>query len=227
MGKAIIVPPMEKYLQGLGYEYVGSQFVPLIPITPPTTQLSWLKKENVDLALGVMIDPGAQATMKEAARLDMGTGRGSKTTFAFCNTHLGVMIDALGAEFSEGAITPGDLPPKDYQCKGNDFFNELQDRYRPDKKIAHIMYGHGMVEVMIQVEALRLALEKVPFEKLKPVDVLKNGFYRISNLDTGELTGTFLSYGPGQIEGCKEVRVWQAQKGRVVKLGTWPVRHLY
>ena len=34
----------------------------------------------------------------------------------------------------------------------------------------------GMLEAMIQVEALRLAMQKVPFEKLKPADVLNQWF---------------------------------------------------
>ena len=89
------------------------------------------------------------------------------------------------------------------------------------------MYAFGMVEVMIQVEALRLALQKVPFDKLTPAEVLKNGFQRIKNFNTGELTGTPLTYGPGQIEGCGSVVLWQAQKGKVVKIGRYPLRHLY
>jgi ABC-type branched-subunit amino acid transport system substrate-binding protein len=227
MGKSIEVPEMEAYLKRLGYEFVGSQYVPLIPATPPTTQLMWLKEKKVDLALGVMIDPGSQPTIKEAVRLDMGTRLGAKVTFAFCNTHLEVMIRSMGAELSEGVIAPGDLPPLDYPCAGIKFRNELQDKYRPGKKVTHLMYSHGMVEAMVQVEALRLALQEVPFEKLRPVDVLKNGFYRIKNFDTGELTGTLLTYGPGNIEGCSAVRIWQAQGGKIVKLGIWPLRHIY
>jgi len=227
MGKAIIIPKMEAYLKKLGFEFVGSQFVPLIPTTPPTTQLMWLKENKVDLVLGIMIEPGAEATIKEAVRLDMGANRGYKTVFAFSNSHLDVMIRSMGAELSDGVIIPGDMPPKDYPCDGIKFFNELQNKYRPDKKISHIMYAFGMVEVMIQVEALRLALQKVPFEKLTPAEVLKNGFHRIKNLNTGEITGTPLTYGPGQIEGCGSVVVWQIQKGKVVKIGRYPLRHLY
>jgi hypothetical protein len=227
MGKAMEIPEMEAYLKKLGYEFVGSQYVPLIPTTPPTTQLMWLKEKKVDLAFGVMIDPGSQPTIKEAVRLDMGTRLGSKITFAFCNSHLEVMMRSMGAELSEGVLMPGDLPPKEYPCAGIKFLNELQDKYRPGKKVTHLMYEHGMVEIMVQTEALRLALQEVPFEKMKPVDVLKNGFYKIKNFDTGELTGTPLTYGPGNIEGCSAVRLWQAQGGKIVKLGVWPLRHLY
>ena len=85
----------------------------------------------------------------------------------------------------------------------------------------------GTLEAMIQVEALRLALEKVPFEKLKPADVLEQGFYRIKNLDTGNISSVPITYGPGKIEGVDKVRVDQVQKGKVVKLGVWPYRNIY
>ena len=57
---------------------------------------------------------------------------------------------------------------------------------------------------MTQVEALRLAMQKVPLEKLKPVDVLNNGFYQIKNFDTGGISSTPLTYGPGKIEGVDQ-----------------------
>ncbi|MGD0238241.1 MAG: hypothetical protein ABSC55_27375 [Syntrophorhabdales bacterium] len=80
---------------------------------------------------------------------------------------------------------------------------------------------------MTQVEAIRLALKEMPSDRLKPMDVLKHGFYKIKNLDTGGLTSTPLTYGSGKIEGVDAVRIDQLQKGKIVKLGAWPCRHLY
>jgi hypothetical protein len=85
----------------------------------------------------------------------------------------------------------------------------------------------GMLEAMVHSEALRLALQKVPFEKLTPRQVLELGFYQIKNLDTGGISSTPLTYGPGKIEGVDAVRVDQVQKGKVVKVGTFPCRHIY
>jgi hypothetical protein len=67
----------------------------------------------------------------------------------------------------------------------------------------------------------------VPFDKLKPRDVLERGFYKIKNLETGGISSTPLTYGPGKIEGVESVRVDQLQNGKVVKVGTFPCRHLY
>jgi hypothetical protein len=70
-------------------------------------------------------------------------------------------------------------------------------------------------------------MQKVPFGKLTPADVLNHGFYQIKNLETGGISSTPLTYGPGKIEGVDAVRVDQLQKGKVVKVGVWPCRHLY
>jgi hypothetical protein len=131
-------------------------------------------------------------------------------------------------ELGDGFVVGGSFPPlDDISTPGIKFCNDLQKKYRPDKRVTHIMYVGGMLEVMTQVEALRLALQKVPFEKLKPADVLNHGFYQIKNLDTAGLSSTPLTYGPGKIEGVDEVRVDQVQKGKVVKIGVWPCRHIY
>jgi hypothetical protein len=104
---------------------------------------------------------------------------------------------------------------------------EAQKMSHPGKFVNHIMYQGGFLEAMIQVEALRLAMEKVPFEKLTPRAVLENGFYRIKNLPTGDISSTPLTYGPGDIEGVDQIRIDQVQKGKVVKVGLTPLRHIY
>jgi hypothetical protein len=228
MGKSIEIPEMKAYLEKIGYEFLGSQYVPLVPTAPPTTQLMWLKQNKVDLALGIMINPGSQPTVKEMVRLGMGPHLDYKIVLASGTpSHLPVFAPAMG-ELGDGFIVAGGFPPfSETATPGIKFCNEVQDKYRPGKKATHIQYVGGMLEAMVQTEALRLALQKVPLEKLKPADVLNNGFYQIKNLDTGGLSSTPLSYGPGKIEGVDAVRVDQLQKGKVVKLGAWPCRHLY
>jgi len=227
MGRSLEIPEFTAYLTELGYEYVGAQYVPLVPTAPPTTQLLWLKENNVDLTVGVMINPGSQPTIKEAVRLDMGPHLGYKITFA-CATpsHLQVFLPAMG-DLGEGFVVGGGYASWDDPGAGMQFINELQETYRPDDKVTHIMYLHGVIEAMIQVEALRLAMDQVPVEELTPVDVLEYGVYRIKDLDTGGLASTPLTFGPGDVEGMEEVRVQQIQNGEIVEVGTWPLRHIY
>jgi hypothetical protein len=115
----------------------------------------------------------------------------------------------------------------DLATPGIKFCSDLQDKYRTGKKVTHIMYEAGVLEGMIQVEALRLAMQKVPFEKLTPRDVLQQGFYRIKNLDTGDISSTPLTYGKGDIEGVDQIRIDQVQDGKSVKVGIYPMHHIY
>jgi ABC-type branched-subunit amino acid transport system substrate-binding protein len=225
MGMSIEIPEMTEYLTKEGYEFVGSQHVPLVPTAPPTTQLSWLKEKGVDLALGVMINPGSQPTVKEMVRLGIGPYLAYKMVFGSPNTtQIGVFTPAMG-ELGDGFVTGGSFPPlDDLTVPGIKFCNELQNKYG---RATNTSYIGGLIEAMTQVEALRLALKEVPAEKLKPVDVLEKGFYKIKNLDTGGLSSTPLTYAPGKIEGVDGVRIDQVQKGKIVKLGVWPCRHVY
>ena len=228
MGRSIEIPQMKAYLEKIGYEFVGIQYVPLVATSPPTTQLTWLKEKGVDLALGVMINPGSQPTVKEMVRLGMGPHLAYKMTFGVAMPgHAAVFAAAMG-ELGDGYVCAGSFRPMDdLATPGVKFCNDLQDKYRKTKKITHIMYETGILEAMIQVEALRLAMQKVPLEKLTPRDVLEQGFYKIKDLNTGDISSTPLTYGEGKVEGVDQIRIDQVQKGKSVKVGTYPVRHIY
>jgi hypothetical protein len=227
MGRSIEIPEMEEYLKKDGYEFVGTQYVPLIPTSPPTTQLMWLKEKKVDLALGIMVNPGSQPTVKEMVRLGMGPYQPYKMTFA-CGTpsHLPVFQAAMGT-LGDGFVIGGGFPPWDEPDPGVKFVTGLQKKYHPDKFASHSQYFGGTLEAMVQIEALRLAMQQAPLEKLTRADVLNNGFYKIKDLDTGGISSTPLTYSPTRIEGVDSVRVDQLQKGKVVKVGVYPCRHLY
>jgi ABC-type branched-subunit amino acid transport system substrate-binding protein len=226
-GRSIIIPEMENYLTGIGYEFVGEQFVPLVPTAPPTTQLAWLKENGVDLALGFMINPGSQPTIKEAVRLGMGPHLDYKITFGFAApSHLAVFAPAMGT-LGDGVVVAGSYPPLTHkEVPGIQLYDEFQAKYHAGNPVTHIMYLAGIVEAMIQTEALRLAMLQVPVEELKPVDVLEYGFYKIKGLSTGDLTPP-LTFGPSDVEGADEMRIDQVQNGEVVLLGNYPCHGIY
>ncbi len=219
MGKSIDVPELKNYLKKTGYDFIG---------TPPTTQLLWLKKNKIDLALGILINPNSQPTYKEMVRLGMGPNQEYKIVLgAGTPSHLPVFAPAMG-KLGEGFVVGGGYPPfYETSAPGIRFINGLQEKKSESKRITHIAYVNGMLESFIVVEALRLALQKTPFEKLTSEKVLEDGFYMIKNLDTGGLSSTPLTFGKGDIEGVDEVRVDQQIDGKVVKVGTFPCRHLY
>jgi ABC-type branched-subunit amino acid transport system substrate-binding protein len=228
MGRSIEIPEMKAYLEKIGYEFVGAQYVPLVVTSPPTTQLTWLKEKGVDLAVGVMINPGSQPTVKEMVRLGMGPYQPYKMTLGVGSPgHAAVFAAAMG-KLGDGYVCAGSFPPMDdLATPGVKFCDDLQKKYHPSKRVTHIMYEAGILEAMIQVEALRLAMQEVPFEKLTRRDVLEKGFFKIKKLPTGDLSSTPLTYGPGDVEGVDEIRIDQVQNGKVVKVGLYPLRNIY
>jgi hypothetical protein len=228
MGRSLPTAEMTAYLESIGYEVVGEQYVPLVPTAPPTTQLLWLKDNGVDCCFGVMINPGSQPTVKEMNNLNMGPDKEYKITFG-CATpsHLQVFLPAMG-EQGNGFCVAGGYASWDDTGQGMTFANQLLAANRPDKVGAmHIMYVDGIVEAMTQIWAHVLAVQEVPAAELKSVDVLEHGFYQITNLSTGGITSTPLTYGPTDVEGVDEVRVQQIQNGKIVDLGTYPCHHIY
>lgn len=228
MGRSIEIPEMRAYLEKIGYEFVGTQLVPLVATSPPTTQLTWLKQKGVDLAVGVMINAGAQPTVKEMVRLGMGPHLDYKMTFGTASPgHAAIFAPSMG-ELGDGYVNSGSFPPLHHMdVPGVKFIHEIQEMAHPGKFNSNIMYAGGYLEAMVQIEALRLAMEKMPAGKLTRKDVLTQGFYRIKNLDTGDVSSTPISYAEGDIEGVDEVRIDQVQKGEVVKVGSYPLRHIY
>jgi hypothetical protein len=228
LGKGIEVPELRAYLEQAGFEFIGSQYVPQPATAPPTTQLLWLKEKGVNLTLGAAVNPTTQPTIKEATRLGMGPNLDYKITFGFAApSHLAVFTPAMGSA-GDGTVVSGSFTPlDDLTTKGNQFMKYLQDTYRPNARITHILYVGGILEVMSQVEALRLALTKNKLADLTPKIVLEEGFYQIKNLDTGEISATPLTYGLGDIEGVDKATVHQQQNGKVVLIGTYPLHHIY
>jgi hypothetical protein len=226
LGRNIDIPEMQAYLEQLGYEFVGAQFMPMVPSSPPTTQLAWLKDKGVDLALGLMINPGTQPTIKEAVRLGMGTNQDYKITFGFGNpAHLQIFVPDMG-ELAEGVVVAGDFCAQDAPVDGVAFANMLQDTYRPNDRNGNVMYLDGIVEAMTQVEALRLAAMAVNPAELTSQDVLEKGFWQIKDLSTGDITITNLTYGQGDSQGVDEVRIQQVENQKIVEKGSYPLRNI-
>jgi len=227
LGRNIVVPELQDYLTNLGFEFVGSQFVPMVPSSPPTTQLAWLKDNKVDLALGVMINSGTQPTIKEAVRLGMGPDLAYKITFGFGNpAHLQIFVPAMGTT-GNGVVVAGDFCAQDANVDGIKFANDLQTKYRPDKKVTNVMYLDGVIEAMTQVEAIRLACTQVSPDKVTAADVLQKGFLQIKDFSTGGITITPLTYGVGLREGITKIRLQQVQNGAIAEIGSFPLSDIY
>jgi|WetSurMetagenome_2_1015567.scaffolds.fasta_scaffold06033_3 ABC-type branched-subunit amino acid transport system substrate-binding protein len=225
LGRNVDVPELQAYLEKIGFEFVGAQYVPMVATAPPTTQLAWLKDNKVDFAIGCMINPGSQPTIKEAERLGMGPDLAYKITFGFANpAHLQIYIKGMGTSGS-GLVISGDFCAQDAPVPGIDFANMLQDKYRPGKKNGNMMYLDGIVEAMMQVEAQRLAY-LAKGKDMTSEDVLKLGFWQLKDFNVGDLAITPLTFGEGDPQGLDQVRIQQVQNGKIVELGAYPIRNI-
>jgi hypothetical protein len=224
LGRNIVIPEMQAYLEQLGFEFAGAQFVPMVPTSPPTTQLAWLKDNKVDLALGVMINAGSQPTIKEATRLGMGPDLDYKITFGFGNpAHLQIFVPAMGAT-GNGVVVAGDFCALDAQNDGIAFKDLLQNTYRPNDKNTNVMYLDGMVEGMTQVWSLVAAASAAADpSKLTSADVVTNGYQKIQGLSTGDITISPLTYGSGDVQGVDSVRLQQVQNAAIAEIGSKPI----
>jgi len=219
---------MKAYLEKAGFEFAGSQFIDLVLTSPPTTQLAWLKENKVNLTLGVLINPNAQPMIKEAVRLGMGPFLDYKITFSACTpSHLQVFVPAMG-ELGNGYVIGGGYCAWDTANPGMKFMTDLQAKYRPDKKVSHIMYVDGVIEAMTQLEAMRLAAAATgSWNKLTSADVLEKGYFQIKGLDTGGIASSPLTLGQNNTQGVTECRVQQVIGGKIVDQGSFPLRKLY
>ena len=229
-GRSIEVPELTNYIKSKGIEIVGSQYVSTPQLSPPTTQLMWLKDNKIDLTFGATVTSGMAPTVKEALRLGMGRYESYKIIFGCSNlSNPAPMIEALG-EKANGVIVTGAFPSFDDETPGMKLVRDLLKKYRPDKKPSVDIYGQyvaGVVHGMMIVESTRLALEKVPYEKLTPGDIIKYGFYQMKSFDIGGLTSTPLTFGPGKHYGEETCPVYELLHGNQVLVGKYPLRRLF
>lgn len=236
-GQTIPIPEMNDYLESIGYEVVLG--CPAVPVVPPLASdaapmLSWCQDNDIDLTLGAMIVPGAVKTLTQAETMGIGWNLDYEMTIGLCSpAHLTIFLRDTGAPgtvVGNGLVIAGSYPPWNDTGDGVEFSKTLVNTYGEGfEDTLHIMYQHGVVEAMIQVEAIRLALINTgkTADELTSADILNDGFFQISGLDTGGIIPTDISYGPGDVEGAEEVRLDRNEDGVDVHLGSWPLRHVY
>jgi hypothetical protein len=239
-GMTVPTTEMTAYLTKIGYTVDTTvQVVATVPATPAdtATALSYCKNNGWNLALGAMLVAGAVPTMTEADTLGIG---GFGTTYTYNMTiglcspaHLVIYLRDSGAPATvvgNGLVIAGSYPPWSDTSEGITFCKTLLNTYGGGfLSTEHVMYQHGVVEAMIQVDAIRLALlntGKTP-DQLTSADILDYGFLKISGLDTKGIIPTTITYGIGDVEGAESVRVDQNQNGVDVLLGQFPLRHVY
>jgi hypothetical protein len=237
-GQTLKTTAMDNYLTGIGYTVVtGCPAVPTVPANPAATatMLSWCQNNTIDLTLGAMLVVGASMTMTQADSMGIGVGLAYEMQIGLCSpAHLTIYLRDTGAPgtiIGDGLVIAGSYPPWTDTGNGVTFCKTLMDTYGGGfDSSKHIMYQHGVVEAMIQTEAIRLALAATGKDDpadLTTAEVLNSGFKQISGLDTGGIIPTTITYGANDVEGAETVRLDQGQSGYDVYVGAYPLRHVY
>jgi hypothetical protein len=243
-GLTLLTTEMNNYLTSIGYNLV----LPAQVVTgggaviDPTTQLTWCVTNNISLTLGAMTTYTSGQLMQYADALGIGTwGTNYTMQVGLCSPSHGVVFVRNYGSRGNGLIVAGSYPAwyDNITNPGVAFCELLQNTYRPGQGVtynatayalSHVMYQHGVVEAMIQVDALRLAMlntGKAPCD-LTSSDILNNGFFKITALNTGGIIPTTLTYTIGDIEGAEKVRLDQCVNSTIVNLSlTMPLRHVY
>jgi len=236
-GQTVPTEGMNDYLESIGYEVVlGCPAVPTVPALASDTQpmLSWCQDNDIDLTLGAMLVVGAVKTMTQAETMGIGWNLDYEMTVGLCSpAHLTIFLRDTGAPdtvVGNGLVIAESYPPWSDTSDGVEFCKTLLNTYGGGfEETEHIMYQHGVVEAMIQVEAFRLALINTgkSADDLTSADVLTEGFYEISGLDTRGILPSTITYGPNDVEGAEEVRLDRNEDGYDVHLGDFPLRHVF
>jgi hypothetical protein len=234
-GQTLKTAAMNEYLESIGCVVVeGCPAVPHVPANPAetATALSWCQNNTIDLTLGAMLVVGASMTMTQADTMGIGVGQAYEMQIGLCSpAHLTIFLRDTGGTVGDGLIIAGSYPPwTDTESDGVQFCIDLMDDYGEGfDEETHIMYQHGVVEAMIQTEAIRRALATTA--KTDPADLttaeVLAGFRAISALDTGGIIPTTMTYGTNDCEGADKVRLDRNDGGVDVHAGDYPLRHVY
>jgi hypothetical protein len=218
MGRSAWIPATRRYAESIGLSPVAEIYVPQ-PVVDPTPQLEALKASGAQYAFGFITADGTGPVFKTGSKLGifrtpanpegitLGLGAPAMPNIA---------VKSVGPEALEGLIVVGQWRAYTMtQFPGIKKMREILE-WGGVAKPWDDMTVMGRIEFVLTKEALRLATEKVPAEKLTHVDVLEQGWYRIKDFDTGGLISEKVTYGPEKNWGVETVEVFRWEKGQLV-----------
>lgn len=137
---------------------------------------------------------------------------------------LGEIIALAGPELAEGyqgqyTYEPMSINPNLPLSPGMVLVKKIWKNYHPGE-VERDMYVNGILSGMIIAEALKLALDEIPPEKLNGETVKTYGIDKIRNFDGMKLTAPF-SYSPGNHHGQKVARFYKVHNGYVEPISEW------
>ena len=197
-------------------EFVGEERIPVMPVDTTIEQLR-LADKNPDWIYMVQTGAGVATTIKDAARLGL-----PERGIGFATIYAGIdeMMIAIAGKDSEGMYAMKFHPlPVETALPGVTAAIERAKKYRgwgPEKVTSH--YVMTTMQVMIVIEAIKLAIEKVGYENLNRRAV-RDAIFSMKDFDTGMMPP--ISIADKQPWVSNKWRVTQVQYGRLVPVTDW------
>jgi len=213
-----ILEALKEYAPEFGLEFVGHEVVPLLGALDTSVEWIRLSGKKPDCILCYTYAAGFVTCVKDAARLEI-QEKGIKL---FCGPVAidEVILDIVGKD-GEGWLILGltatnietDLPEIGRIIEGGQKYRGFAPEQVPSVYIGG--WGH-LGKIM--VEGVRLAIEKVGFEKLTGRAV-RDALCTMTNFDTGISPPTTIRNNRPLL--VDHVRLQQVQQGRIVPVAEW------
>lgn len=190
-----------------GIDYVAEEAFPGTALDV-SAQLTKIMRANPDiLIVAGTVDP-ASVCIKDARALGV---EAEIAVPPYCGSE--DLIRIVGPEIAEGVthLNHHATTMPNYSTEGTKLVQEIFSKYRTGE-MASCIYK-GVAEGMIIGEAIRLTLEEVPFEELKPADFKYHGFDRMKDFETSGLTGA-ITYTPTDHRGTHFVFIGDIRDGK-------------
>ena len=200
----------------LDVEFVGYESVPMLGVIDTSVEWLRMKGKQPDLVYVTASGMTLAVLIKDAARLEV---KGKEITLASC-PYLDETIIPVVGEDAEGwyyiASTPG---PVETELPGMKTALEVLERDRgiAVEKISTLDI-RGWITAMIQVEAVRLAVEKAGLENLTG-RTARDALASITDFDTGLVPPiTMTNEAP---YAAKKMRVSVVKGGKIIPHSEW------
>ena len=174
-GKGALGDQAIDYIESRGVDVVAKEVVDAVPVDT-TANLTKIKNAGADFIWAQIVSPTAAVIARDMKKMDIDLPIASPAAMGPAAL-LGMAPDACDGWIGMvWAAFVGDNP-------GTQFCRDLQTQYHGEV-VEDDMYMLGLVSVMTVIEAVRLAMEEVPFDELSPKQVWKHGVNRIKDFDT-------------------------------------------
>ena len=172
-------------------------------------QLTKAKAKDADLLVVNALPSSAPVVIKDARGMGIKAPILGPEVFFIQETR-----DIVGPELAEGIIRVSSSASGGVNdnSKGMELARKLYAKYR-GKGEMYGGYARGVGGAMIMEEAIRLALEKVPADQLKPADIKRHGLDRMKNFKTGIFPP--ITFTPTDHRGIKVCVMERVKNGKI------------